>query len=176
MIDAIEIDKEATEQALENVNASPWKNRIVVRDADIKTFSPAEKYDLIISNPPFYEREIKSVSGRKNMAQHSRGLTLEELIADIKRNLKPEGLFFLLLPYKRNTEVRKLFKDNRLHIEKLVFVRQSVNHDYFRMMIKGKLSGHPGEETELDEISIWNKRQEYTPEFVDLLKDYYLRL
>ncbi len=176
VIDAIEIDSAAAMQALENVNASPWKDRIRIINADVKTFSAVEKYDLIISNPPFYEREIKSGVEKKNLAHHSEGLTLEELISAIKRNLKPEGLFFLMLPYKRNAEVRRLFKDSRLHIVKLIFVRQSVNHDYFRMMIQGKINGHPDEETELDEISIWNEKQEYTVEFVDLLKDYYFYL
>jgi tRNA1Val (adenine37-N6)-methyltransferase len=176
VIDAIEIDKGAAEQGKENVNASPWKDRIRVIHADIKIFSPDEKYDLIISNPPFYEREIKSGVEKKNLAHHSGGLALDELISAVKRNLKPEGLFFLMLPYKRNAEVRRLFKDSRLHIVKLILVRQSVNHDYFRMMIQGKINGHPGEETELDEISIWNAKQEYTVEFADLLKDYYFYL
>jgi hypothetical protein len=57
-----------------------------------------------------------------------------------------------------------------------MFVRQSVNHDYFRIMLKGKLNKNPGEETELKEISITDENQQYTSGFRELLKDYYLNL
>jgi len=80
------------------------------------------------------------------------------------------------LPYKRNEEIKKLFKDHQLHISKIVFVKQSVKHDYFRIMLKGKINGQSGDETEIEEISIWDDTQQYTPEFISLLKDYYLYL
>ena len=94
----------------------------------------------------------------------------------IKNNLSKTGSFFLLLPYKRNEEVRKLFKDHELNISKILFVRQSVKHDYFRIMLKGKLSEKENIETEFNEMSIWDDSQQYTHEFKQLLKDYYLHL
>jgi tRNA1Val (adenine37-N6)-methyltransferase len=93
----------------------------------------------------------------------------------IKNNLRETGSFFLMLPYKRNEEIKKLFKDHELNISNLLFVRQSVKHDYFRIFIKGSLNAEE-KETEFDEISIWDEKQQYTDEFVNLLKDYYLYL
>src|SRR4026209_2804349 len=61
---AIEIDKEAAEQAAENAEASPWKDRIQIVNADVIAFPFNKKYDLIISNPPFYENELRSGSER----------------------------------------------------------------------------------------------------------------
>jgi tRNA1Val (adenine37-N6)-methyltransferase len=84
-IDSIEIDKEAAEQALENVNASSWKERINVIHADAKDFAFTKKYDLIVSNPPFYENELKSPDEKKNMAHHG-GLSLDKLIQAIFEN------------------------------------------------------------------------------------------
>lgn len=173
---AIEIDKDAAGQAKENVDLSPWEDRVQIINDDIKNLSFPDKYDLIISNPPFYENELKSESKKKNLAHHSENLILEELLAVIKNNLNPDGDFFLLLPYKRNEEIKILFRDQQLQISKILFVRQSAKHDYFRIMLKGKLNNITGEETELDEISIWNDEQEYTEEFISLLKDYYLYL
>ena len=175
-IDAVEIDKDAAEQAKENVASTPWKERIDIINADVEGFSRKHKYDLIISNPPFYENELRSGSERKNIAHHSENLTLKELLNIIKNYLNTDGYFFLLLPYKRNEEISKLLKDHQMHVSKIMFVRQSVKHDYFRIFIKGDLKTTPHQETEFHEISIWDENQQYTRAFICLLKDYYLYL
>jgi len=174
-IDAIEIDKEAAEQAKTNIESSPWKEQINILQDDIKGFSFEKDFDLIISNPPFYENEIRSATDSKNVAHHSENLTLKELLVIIKDNLSKTGSFFLLLPYKRNEEIKKLLKDHELSILKILFVRQSIKHDYFRVFIKGSLNAEE-KETEFDELSIWDDKQQYTNEFVNFLKDYYLHL
>ena len=171
----VEIDEDAKKQAKENINSSPWKDRIDVLEGDVKGHNFHEKFDLIISNPPFYEKEIRSATDSKNVAHHSQSLTLKELLAIIKKNLSLTGWFFLLLPYKRNDEIKKLFKDQQLHVSKMIFVRQSVKHDYFRIFIKGNLNAEE-KETEFDELSIWDDKQQYTNEFVRLLREYYLHL
>lgn len=174
IIDAIEIDKESYEQAKENVATSPWNNRVNVLEGDAKTFSFTKKYDLIISNPPFYEKELRSADQRKNIAQHNEALLLEELLAIIQKNISLQGVFFLLLPYKRIEEIKKKLKE--LHILQITFLRQSTRHDYFRVMLTGKFKKENAAETMIDEISIWDDHQKYTLEFTELLKDYYLYL
>jgi tRNA1Val (adenine37-N6)-methyltransferase len=176
VIDAIEIDKNAYEQAKENAASSSFAERIHMIYADVKTFSFAHQYDSIISNPPFYEKEIKSANEKKNIAYHHSGLVFEELVNVIKLNLSSTGFFYLLLPFKRNEEIRKVLIKQDLLILKMVFVRQSVKHNYFRIMLKGKLKNGERSETTLDEISVWNDQQQYTSEFRELLKDYYLNL
>lgn len=171
----VEIDEEAGKQAKENINASPWKDRIDMLEDDVKGYNFPEKFDLIFCNPPFYENELKSQTDRKNIAHHSENLTLKELLHIIKTNLKADGNFFLLLPYKRNDEIKKLFKDHQLHISKILLIRQSIKHDYFRIFIKGNLIAAE-KEIEFDEMSIWDEYQQYTNEFIRLLKDYYLHL
>ena len=174
-IDTLEIDKDAAEQARINTGSSPWKEQINIVLSDVKGFSFEKEFDLIISNPPFYENELRSATDSKNVAHHSENLTLKELLVIIKNNLGKTGSFFLLLPYKRNEEIKKLFKDHELNISKILFVRQSVKHDYFRIFIKGSLNTED-KETEFNELSIWDDKQQYTNEFVNLLKDYYLHL
>lgn len=173
-IDALEIDKDAFEQAKENISTSLWADRINVTHADVKVYVFPGKYDVIISNPPFYENELKSGDAKKNIAHHE-GLTLNELLSIIKKNLSADGEFYLLLPYKRNTEIEKLMPLNNLSVAQKTLVRQSVRHDYFRIMITGR---HKNGESKIitDEISIWNDKQQYTEAFIELLKDYYLYL
>jgi len=172
---AVEIDKSAAKQAADNINASLWKDQVDIVEGDVKDLSFAEKFDLVISNPPFYETEWRSETDIKNIAFHSDNLTLQELLHTIKTHLSANGNFFLLLPYKRNDEIKRLFKDHQLHISKLLLVRQSVKHDYFRIFLKGNLNAVQ-KETEFDEMSIWDERQQYTKEFVSLLKEYYLHI
>jgi tRNA1Val (adenine37-N6)-methyltransferase len=175
-IEAIEIDEETYKQAKENVAISPFAQNINVIHGNVKTFSFLKKYDLIISNPPFYENEIRSSNERRNIAHHNSGLLLDELLGIIKKNLSFSGRFYLLLPFKRSEEIKTALFKQDLFVSKIVFIRQSTNHDYFRLMIKGKSKKHDQDETIIDEISIWNDQQQYTKDFTGLLKDYYLYL
>jgi tRNA1Val (adenine37-N6)-methyltransferase len=175
-IDAIEIDGDAAAQAAQNVAGSPWKERLSVIHADAKVFASGEKYDIIISNPPFYEKELKGDNVRKNLAHHNEGLLLPELMTLISKNLTPGGHFFLLLPYKRNAEIRKLVIDLGMFFEDLLFVRQTPRHDYFRMLVQGKRSTTETIKTNFNEITIKGENEKYTEAFQFLLRDYYLHL
>lgn len=174
--DAIEIDEKAASEATLNVNESPWAENINVINSDIRNFNNQHKYDLIISNPPFYENELKSGKSKKNQAHHSSDLTITELLTAIKNNIQADGSFYLLLPYKRNEEIKKLLFDQQLMIEEIVFVNQTPNHEFFRFMINGKLKSDDTIETEIDEITICDEKKVYTKEFKNLLSDYYLYL
>lgn len=175
-IDAIEIDKDSAEQSAENIAASPWADRIKVIHADAREYSFTYHYDVIISNPPFYENELKADDKKKNIAHHGDELSLTELLFIIKNNISPSGTFFLLLPYKRNEEIKNLLVENDLSISNMLFVKQSVQHGYFRIMLTGKLKVSESNETVIDEIAIRDDQQQYTSSFKDLLKDYYLHL
>ena len=131
---------------------------------------------ILISNPPFYEKEISSDNEKKNIAHHHLGLLFEELLGIIKGNLSSSGTFYLLLPFKRSEEIKKIILKEDLYVSKIVFVKQSMKHNYFRIMIAGKLSQEDHPETLIEEISIWDDQQQYKEEFKELLKDYYLYL
>ncbi len=172
-IDAVEIDEDAFEQAKENISSSPWKNRIDILHEDILCFNPSKKYDCIISNPPFYENELTSAIGKKNIAHHSQQLNLYQVLDFISSHLSHDGVFFLLLPAKRQAEMEKLFQQKKLFVNQTVFLQQSVNHSAFRILIRGSKSDQTSVSSTL---SIWNEDQRYTVEFVELLQDYYLYL
>ena len=175
-IDAVEIDEETSLQAIENEEACPFKNAISIINTDIRNYRAEKKYDIIISNPPFYENELKSDSSKKNTAHHSYNLTLDDVLLSIKKNLSKDGLFFLLVPFKRESEIRSLVRESEMKIIQITLVRQSVNHDYFRVMLMGKNDNEDSTEIIFDEISICDDKQQYTEEFVELLEDYYLYL
>lgn len=175
-IDTIEIDNDAFQQAKENIAASPWKDQVTLFHDDVKNFKFNKQYDVIFSNPPFYENELKSDDSKRNVALHGSELSFEDLMRLIQYNLSPEGIFFLLVPYKRKDEIRPLLKDHDLDLMQITFVRQSVTHDCFRIMLKGKMKTKKYSEFYFDEISIWDEKKQYTDKFKNLLREYYLYL
>ena len=173
-IDTVEIERNAAIQGKENLEDSPWWERTTMVYADIKMLSPVKKYDVIFSNPPFYEKELESPDAIRNMAHHSGGLSLDELLQAIALRLETGGIFYILLPYKRNDEIEQIIKKHSLHIHEKLLVSQSTKHNYFRIMLKG--GKEESAEIRASELSIVDNQQQYTPEFTDLLKDYYLKL
>lgn len=112
ILDAVEIEANAYEQAKENISTSPWLHRLEIFHSDIKNYVSAKKYDLIISNPPFFENELSSKEENKNIAKHDKGLTLKDLIGAIKIHLATAGYFATLLPYHRVKYFENLAAEN----------------------------------------------------------------
>lgn len=174
-IDAIEIDEPAAMQAAANFETSPWKERLPVFNTSIQHFSESanQQYDFIICNPPFFENDLKSINKERNLALHSEALSLEELLLSIGLNLKDDGSFAVLLPYHRTKYFEALAASKGFYCAEKVLAKQTPKHDYFRSMLHFVRT-----ETAMveKEIIIKNEHNEYTPVFVDLLKDYYLNL
>lgn len=173
-IDAMEIDKGAFEQAADNVAHSPWQERIRVLHGDARGFPFQQQYDTIVSNPPFYENELRSGNEKRNIAHHGNALTLNNLFSITSSRLTARGRFYFLFPFKRNKEVEKSLAVHSLFIHETVLIRQSTRHDYFRVIISGGLQEMA--EIKTTEIPVWDDRQQYTPAFSELLRDYYLYL
>jgi tRNA1Val (adenine37-N6)-methyltransferase len=174
IIDAVEIDIAAAEQAVENIAASLWKENISVINKDVLQWQPNVVYDCIVSNPPFYESELRSDKKVKNIAHHDEGLKLEELFRFVQESLSKNGKFFLLLPVKREKDVAELMKQSGFHLHQLVIVKQSINHAPFRLMLEAGFQ--PMNNIATKEIIIKDEENNYTNDFIALLKDYYLYL
>ena len=172
-IDAVEINEAAATQASENFKLSPWANKIQVLTTSLQQFISTKKYDVIISNPPFFQDDLHSRDAGKNDAKHDTGLTLQELILFIKDNLSADGNAFLLLPFHRTNFLKALAKKEGLFVNDIIFARQSPDHSFFRSIIKLGKQQTVFNQTEL---SIHDGQREYTPAFTALLKDYYLKL
>lgn len=176
-IDSIELDPATAAEAEANYAASPWKDRLSVTAGDARQLAPAisKKYDAIISNPPFYENELMGSDSRRNQAHHDGGLRLTELFGIITRLLQSSGHFYVLVPYKRLLEIPAMMERNGLVLTKWVLVRQTTGHGFFRIMLEGRKIGEDVEKFTAVEMAIKNGN-DYTPGFVELLKNYYLYL
>lgn len=173
-IDAVELNKDAADQAEENFSKSLWGNQLSIFNCNIAEHTTAYKYDFIISNPPFFENDLKSADEERNAAMHSSTLTLQNLLLQVKSLLNHNGKVAVLIPYKRCNYFEQLLIENDFFIHQQLNVKQSVNHDFFRSQYIFSLQ--PGTALERNELMIHDSNKQYTTAFTDLLKDYYLKL
>ena len=171
MIDSIELDPESASQALENIKASSWSARIRLLEGNVLHYPLPSDYDFIISNPPFFESDLRSPANKKNKAKHNETLTLDELIVFIRNHLKITGTFSVLLPYHRSDYFEKLATTNGFFLLEKLTVRQTPRHQPFRSICLFGFKER--EKIDLKELVIKNEKGKYTREFVDLMSDYY---
>ncbi|HYE56554.1 MAG TPA: methyltransferase [Chitinophagaceae bacterium] len=173
-VHGIEIDLPSFKQLKENISHSKWKDKLKAFPGDVRTFSFPGQYDFIISNPPFYENDLMADADNLNVAKHSRLLTLDELVQVIDRDLTRDGSFGVLLPFHRVAYFEELSRKAGFWLWEKLLVRQSPKHEYFRGILH---FGRKPDKFMLEhELVIQDERGEYTPEFRELLKDYYLYL
>ena len=173
-IHGIEIDPAAYKQLQENTSQNAWSTRLKVFPGDARTYSFPLKYDFIISNPPFFNNDLPSASETEQIAKHSTLLALDELIQVISNNLQPHGAFGILLPYHRWEYFNQLAIQNNFSLTEKLFVKQSPRHPFFRAILH--YTRNQDHFTPTFELTIQQEDRSYTPEFVELMKDYYLYL
>ena len=169
-IDGIELQKSDYLQSLENIASSPWKERVNIIHADAINYSFTQKYEAIISNPPFYENDLKGGKKSKNIAHHDEGLTIKDLIPIITKQLSENGKFYLLLPAKREDEILKAISNSSLSLNQVTYVHQTEKHPAFRIMIKAGWDAKPKQTEKI----IIKENDNYSARFMQLLRDYYL--
>lgn len=170
----VELDKEACEQANENIGNSPWKERCKVEEGDIRTHRFNQRFDFIISNPPFFENDWASESDTEKVAKHSHSLSLSELLEVIGTTLSENGHFGILLPFHRWEYFDKLARQKGYYLQERLSIKQTDRHKPFRAILHySKAISSGPQETEL---VIKPDGQTYSSSFEDLLRDYYLKL
>lgn len=172
-IDSVEIEQACYYQMCENILASPWAEKCNSFNQDIRQFYSDKKYDLIISNPPFYENQLRSDKEGINLARHEDGLQLIDLFKEVNRFLTSDGKFFILLPSYRKEECIKTALSFNLYPSTLTDVKQTPSHKSFRTLF----CFSPHEKAITNEVIIIKENDNsYSQEFSAMLKDYYLFL
>lgn len=174
-IRGIELDGSAYRQLKDNIGQSPWRQMLKVFPGDVRSFTFSDKFDFIITNPPFYEGDLPAATEAANLARHSKELTLTELLAVIDANLSPEGSFGILLPYQRAAWFEEMAASTyRFCLQEKLLVRQTPRHDFFRSILY--FSRRREGFIPTSELTIQNSEGTYTEDFTELMRDYYLYL
>jgi tRNA1Val (adenine37-N6)-methyltransferase len=177
-IDAIEIDEDAYEQCVENFEASPWGDKLFCFHAGLYEFvdEPEGEYDLIISNPPFYTDDYIPNSRENNprhLARFEYALPFEELIEAAALLLSDNGLFSVIIPYKEEERFVSMCKELDLFPIKITRVKGTPTSEVKRSLLAFcRMKQTPL----IDELIIEISRHQYTAEYIELTKEFYLKM
>lgn len=172
-VHAVDIDEASAHEAAENFDASQWHDRLFAFHADVRQFAMQCAYDLIVSNPPFFSHSYKCDADRRNQARHTdTSLTFADLVAVVRRLMKPEGRFVLVLPERESHDFLTIAEQSHLFVHR----RQDI------IPVEGKAPnrvnlelrfGSP-KEVDVNELVIRREDGGFTESYDALLKDFYL--
>lgn len=183
-VDAIELDEDAYEQCVDNFENSPWGDRLFCYHASLEEFSEEmdeEKYDLILSNPPFFQpptakdnsEEEDVVSNSRKKARFYDSLPFEELIEYASGLLSDFGSLAVIIPYSEEEKFLQLAADVNLFPNRITRVRGNKDASVKRSLLQLSFSKT---EPEKNEIILEINRHEYTQEYINLVKEFYLNM
>jgi tRNA1Val (adenine37-N6)-methyltransferase len=174
LIDAIEVDENSACQARENVNASPWKDRIRVIHGAFQEFShhAGSLYDLVISNPPYFSRCLKSPDEKRNIARHNDSLSFEELVDGAARVMSPFASLWVILPARESVEFIEIAKKNGFHIHSLLKIFSGPGQANHRIIIQ--LKKIPADKVIESSLSIKDNENRFSNEYIEVTKELYI--
>lgn len=174
-IDAIEVDPDAFQEACLNIQQSDWSNRINAELCSFQEFAErtSRKYDLIVSNPPFFTNGVKAPVENRAQARHSDSLPLDILISGAAGLLGENGRIALVLPGESLQEIVHLADLNKLYIARMCRIKPNPQKPVFRILIELAKLDCTIQESEL--MIEFEKHHDYTPEYKALTKDFYLK-
>ena len=175
VIKAIELDKNSSVQCNENFSKSKWSNALLAINDDFINWSKAEKtrFDLIISNPPFFNNQFLSNNDSVNKSRHTITLSFEDLIAGVKILLKEDGKFFVLLACNSDQLFEIIALRYGLFLNQKLLIRENGSKPFIRAICE---FSYRKTKTEVKEFTIRNADGHYSKMFCNLLSNYYLKL
>jgi tRNA1Val (adenine37-N6)-methyltransferase len=174
IIDAVEIDRDSYLQCVENIYNSPWSNRIRAFNDSFQHFSSIsqQKFDLIVSNPPFFQNDLKSPYSHKNISKHANELTFKQLILGVSQLLMPDGRLSVIIPYNSVLEFVRLATSHNLFLIKKTNIQNVEGNRCKRVLLTFALLPETYSEDSI--VILQADKKSYSVEYINLTKDYYL--
>lgn len=173
-ITAIEIDKEAASQAAKNIDLSPWKERFNIVNIDFKLFNSNQKFDVIVSNPPYFSGSLLSPNSQRSIARHTSELTYNELINRASLLLSKEGEFSVVIPSEVSELIKQIAKDNGMYTVRQTDVCPKPDSNPKRCLLSFSFTNKG--ECVHDSFIIELARHQYSEAYIELTKEYYLKM
>ena len=177
VIDAIDIDEDSVNEAKKNVEASPWKERVHVKHISLQDFARAqdERYELIVSNPPYFIDSLPATEESRTKARHTVLLPFTDLVEGASKLLTKDGKFCVILPPREGEKFKEIALAKGLHLTRITRVKTTPEKQEKRWLMQFAFTSKPqvSDSTLIIEKDNLNA-QHYTDEYKELTKDYYL--
>ncbi len=174
-IDAIDIDVDAVKQASQNISESKFADKIHVSLSSFQDYAKAtdKKFNLIVSNPPYFEQCLKPSDAQRSQARHAHALPFEELLDGVIKILDPKGKFCLILPKPEAERFRLMAEKKGLYLSKLLRVKSREDKDSDKRHLM-QFEFVPTEFSEKTLVIEKGERHHYTDEYKEFTRDYYV--
>ena len=175
VIEALEIDDFAYEQCVDNFEQSPWNDRLFCYHASLEEFAEEieDTYDLIICNPPFYSETYKTENSQRDLARFQDAMPFEHLLESVITLLSEDGLFSVIIPFSEEDKFIDLASRVALFPKRRTRVKGTPESEVKRSLIEFSFS-----KTEIitSVLIIETSRHNYTEDYINLTKDFYLKM
>jgi tRNA1Val (adenine37-N6)-methyltransferase len=175
VIEALEIDDQAYEQCVDNFEQSPWNDRLFCYHASLEEFTEEidDTYDLIICNPPFYNDTYKTDNSQRDLARFQDAMPFEHLLESVTSLLSNNGIFSVVIPFSEEHGFIQLASRLRLFPKRITHVKGTPSSDIKRSLIEFSFS-----KTNIifSELVIETARHIHTEDYINLTKDFYLKM
>ncbi|BAO75924.1 predicted O-methyltransferase [Winogradskyella sp. PG-2] len=174
-IESIEIDEGAYEQCSENFENSPWSDRLFCFHASLLEYVEEvdDQFDLIICNPPFYSEDFKSKNVARDLARFNDAMPFKHLIYAVAHLLSDNGIFSVVIPFKEEQNFINLASKIGLFLNRSLHVRGNPDSKIKRSLLE---FSYKNTKVENNELIIETARHQYTEDYVNLAKDFYLKM
>lgn len=175
-IDAVEINEPACKTAIQNMEASPFSERLKAYQDSIQDFAKFSRseYDLVVCNPPFFTGGTLSSSNDRNNVRHTVKLPNGELLSSVRRLLGKNGKFCVILPYIEGLRFKELAANYNLYCTRMVEVKPKKDKPIERLLLQFEKEAKEIQQEGL--IIQHEKRNDYTAEYIELTKAFYLKM
>ncbi|MHA7844553.1 MAG: tRNA1(Val) (adenine(37)-N6)-methyltransferase [Winogradskyella sp.] len=174
-IEAIEIDDNAYEQCAENFENSTWNDRLFCYHASLLEFveEVEDAFDLIICNPPFYSEDYKTKDKSRDLARFNDAMPFKHIVYAVAHLLSENGLFSIIIPRKEEANFIELTSSIGLHAQRILHIKGNPDSEVKRSLIE---FSYQETEVKTSELIIETSRHNYTQDYIDLTKDFYLKM
>ncbi|WP_298494166.1 methyltransferase [uncultured Algibacter sp.] len=175
LIDAIEIDDKTYEQCVENFEQSPWGDRLFCYHASLNEFVEEldDTYDLIICNPPFYTEDYKTDNTQRDLARFQDAMPFNHLLESVSKLLSNDGIFSVVIPFKESSTFIQTASKFNLFPNRILHVKGNPTSEIKRALLEFSFRES---EINMHSLIIETERHQYTKDYVNLTKDFYLKM
>jgi tRNA1Val (adenine37-N6)-methyltransferase len=171
-IDAIEVDDGAFTLANSNIKASPFANRIRVWPDALQQFEPRTAYDLVVCNPPFFEKSLKPLAHARQQQRHTDTLPFEVLLHHAQRLLHSQGRLAVIVPVESGNRLSQLASSSGLCLTRACAVTTKAGKPQERWLLEFSRNSQP---TVNESLTIMNSAGHWTAEYQLLTREFYLK-